>query len=58
MAKLGFGPDRAVMIGDSDADMGAAEAAGIPGIRIRSDGAYGAAIDFQEAARRALALFS
>lgn len=54
MKKLGFGPDRAVMIGDSDADMGAAEAAGLPGIRIRPDGAEGAAKDFLEAAKRAL----
>jgi D-glycero-D-manno-heptose 1,7-bisphosphate phosphatase len=56
MKKLGFGPDRAVMIGDSDADMGAAEAAGLPGIRIRPDGADGAARDFLEAAKRALAV--
>ena len=56
MEKLGFGPERAVMIGDSDADMGAALAAGVPGIRIRPDGADGAAVDFLEAARRALAL--
>lgn len=54
MKKLGFGLDRAVMIGDSDADMGAAEAAGLPGIRIRPDGAEGAAKDFLEAAKRAL----
>lgn len=56
MAKLGFGPDRAVMIGDSDADMGAAKAAGLPGIRIRPDGADGATRDFLEAAKRAVAM--
>lgn len=56
MAALGFGPERAVMIGDSDADMGAAEAAGLRGIRIRPDGSAGAAVDFLEAARRAVAL--
>ena len=56
MKKFGFGPDRAVMIGDSDADMGAAAAAGVPGIRIRPDGAEGAARDFLEAVKRALEL--
>ena len=56
MEKLAFGPERAVMIGDSDADMGAATAAGVPGIRIRPDGTDGAARDFLEAAKRALAM--
>ncbi len=58
MEDLGFGPNHAVMIGDSDADMGAAMAAGIPGIRIDPNGEGDVAPDFLQAARRAAALFS
>ncbi|MDP3293534.1 MAG: HAD family hydrolase [Nevskia sp.] len=57
MEDLGFDPTRAVMIGDSDADMGAATA-GIPGIRIDLNGGSDVATDFLQAARRAAALFS
>ncbi len=61
MRDLGFGPDQTVLIGDSDADMGAAAAAGVAGLRVASAGmpaAIGAAADFLEAARRALALLA
>ena len=61
MRDLGFGPDEAVLIGDSDADMGAAAAAGVAGLRVTSAGksaAIGAAADFLEAARRARVLLA
>jgi D-glycero-D-manno-heptose 1,7-bisphosphate phosphatase len=61
MRDLGFGPDEAVLIGDSDADMGAAAAAGVAGLRVASPGkspATGASVDFLEAARRARALLA
>ena len=55
---LGFRPEEAVLIGDSDADMGAAAAAGIQGLRVASVGkpASGTADGFLDAARRACAL--
>jgi D-glycero-D-manno-heptose 1,7-bisphosphate phosphatase len=56
---FGFDPEDAVLIGDSDADMGAAAAAGVAGLRVASPGKSipsGAAADFLEAARRACAL--
>ena len=58
MRELGFGPDEAVLIGDSDADMGAAAAAGVASVRVAGgkSAAIGAAPDFLEAARRALDL--
>ena len=43
MRDLGFGPDQAVFIGDSDADMGAAAAAGVAGLRVASGGGKSAA---------------
>ena len=61
MRDLGFGPDEAVLIGDSDADMGAAAAAGVAGLRVASAGksaAIGAAADFLEASRRACVLLA
>jgi D-glycero-D-manno-heptose 1,7-bisphosphate phosphatase len=61
MRELGFGPDEAVLIGDSDADMGAAAAAGVAGLRVASAGKSAAisdAFDFLEAARRACALLA
>ena len=61
MRDLGFGPDQAILIGDSDADMGAAAAAGVAGLRVTSPGnsaAIGAAADFLEASRRACALLA
>jgi D-glycero-D-manno-heptose 1,7-bisphosphate phosphatase len=61
MRDLGFRPNEVVLIGDSDADMGAAEAAGIQGVRVAVAGRsapVGAARDFLEAARRACALLS
>jgi D-glycero-D-manno-heptose 1,7-bisphosphate phosphatase len=60
MRDLGFRLDEAVMIGDSDADMGAAAAAGVPGVRVAASGSgsTGPAPDFLEAARRARALLS
>jgi len=59
MRELGSGPDKAVMIGDSDADMGAAKAAGVRAVRVAAgggSGSTGAAHDFLEAAHRARAL--
>lgn len=59
MRDLGFGPDEAVLIGDSDADMEAAAAAGVRAIRLAQAGELGgagAAADLPEAARRACAL--
>jgi D-glycero-D-manno-heptose 1,7-bisphosphate phosphatase len=59
MRDLGFGPDEAVLIGDSDADMGAAAAAGVVGLRVTSAGkSAGAPADFLEAARRARVLLA
>ena len=61
MRDLGFGPDEAVMIGDSDADMGAASAAGVRAVRVAGAGgsaSIGSERDFLEAARRARALLS
>jgi D-glycero-D-manno-heptose 1,7-bisphosphate phosphatase len=61
MRDMGFGPERAVLIGDSDADMGAAAAASVAGLRVASAGnsaAIGAAADFLEAARRACLLLA
>jgi D-glycero-D-manno-heptose 1,7-bisphosphate phosphatase len=54
MRDFSFGPDQAVFIGDSDADMGAAAAAGVTGFRVAS----GAATNFLEAAQRACALLA
>jgi phosphoglycolate phosphatase-like HAD superfamily hydrolase len=57
MRDLGFDAGQAVVIGDSDADMGAAEAAGVPGVRVAGPGgSASAAHDFLEAARRARTL--
>jgi D-glycero-D-manno-heptose 1,7-bisphosphate phosphatase len=56
---FGVGPDQAVVLGDSDGDMGAAAAAGVTGVRVTAPGGpvpAGAARDFLEAARRARAL--
>ena len=56
MRDLGFGPDQAVLIGDSDADMGAAAAAGVAGLRVATGGNFatiGAGVGFLEAAHRA-----
>jgi D-glycero-D-manno-heptose 1,7-bisphosphate phosphatase len=62
MRDWGFKPDAVVVIGDSQADMGAAEAAGVAGVRVVAAGggiaSSGAAHDFLEAARRACALFA
>lgn len=61
MRDLGFEPNEAVLIGDSDADMGAAEAAGVAGVRVAAAGgaaSSGAAHDFREAAHRARALLA
>jgi D-glycero-D-manno-heptose 1,7-bisphosphate phosphatase len=59
MRDLGFRPDEVVVVGDSDADMGAAAAAGVKGVRVAAAGGpalIGAASDFLVAARRACAL--
>jgi D-glycero-D-manno-heptose 1,7-bisphosphate phosphatase len=59
MRDLGFRPNEVVLIGDSDADMGAAAAAGVTGVRVAAaagSAAISAAHDFLEAARRARAL--
>jgi D-glycero-D-manno-heptose 1,7-bisphosphate phosphatase len=61
MRELGFCPDETVLIGDSNADMQAAAAAGVAGIRLAPAGqsmVAGAALDFLEAARRARALLA
>jgi D-glycero-D-manno-heptose 1,7-bisphosphate phosphatase len=60
MRDLGFTPDQAVLIGDSDADMGAAAATGVAGLRVRAakSAALGAAADFLEAARLACLLMA
>jgi D-glycero-D-manno-heptose 1,7-bisphosphate phosphatase len=58
MRDLGFRPEEVVLVGDSDADMGAAAGAGIKGVRVAAAGqsaSIGAARDFVEAARRACA---
>ena len=56
MRDLGFGPDQAVLIGDSDADMGAAAASGVAGLRVTIGGEYG--VGFLEAAQRACVLLA
>jgi D-glycero-D-manno-heptose 1,7-bisphosphate phosphatase len=60
MRDLGFTPDQAVLIGDSDADMGAAAATGVAGLRVRAakSAPLGAAADFLEAARLACLLMA
>jgi D-glycero-D-manno-heptose 1,7-bisphosphate phosphatase len=61
MDDMDFGPERVVLIGDSDADMGAAAAAGVAGLRVASTGkaaASGVAADFLEAARRACTMLA
>jgi D-glycero-D-manno-heptose 1,7-bisphosphate phosphatase len=61
MRDLGFRPEEVVVVGDSDADMGAAAAAGVKGVRVAAGGSFpsiGAAPDFLEAARRACALLT
>ncbi len=62
MADFGFSPNEAILIGDSDADMGAAAAAGVNGIRVATPGATqdaapGVAPDFTVAARQAVDYF-
>ena len=62
MADFGFSAAEAVLIGDSEADMGAAMAAGVTGIRIASPAARettapSSAPDFYVAARRAIDYF-
>ena len=57
MRDLGFGPDQAVFIGDSDADMGAAAAAGVTGLQV-AVGGKAARAGFLEAARRACVLLA
>jgi len=55
MRDFGFAPGQAIVIGDSDADMGLAEAAGLPGLRIgEGEGRFP---NFLEAARYACRLF-
>jgi D-glycero-D-manno-heptose 1,7-bisphosphate phosphatase len=61
MRDFGVRPDEVVVIGDSEADMGAAEAAGVRSVRVAAagkSGSIGAASDFLEAARLALAVFA
>jgi D-glycero-D-manno-heptose 1,7-bisphosphate phosphatase len=61
MQDLGFRPEEVVLIGDSDADMGAAAAAGVKGVRVAASGGFpstGVARDFLDAARRACALLN
>jgi D-glycero-D-manno-heptose 1,7-bisphosphate phosphatase len=61
MRDLGFAPDQTVVIGDSDADMGAAAAAGVAGVRVTSAGssaAIRAAVDLLDAARLACGLLA
>ena len=56
MRDLGFRPEEVVVVGDSDADMGAAAAAGVKGVRVAAAGKFAsidAPHDFLEAARRA-----
>jgi D-glycero-D-manno-heptose 1,7-bisphosphate phosphatase len=61
MRDLGFRPEEVVVVGDSEADMGAAAAAGVKGVRVAPGGwsaSAGTAHDFLEAARRARALLT
>ena len=61
MRDLGFRPEEVVVVGDTDADMGAAAAAGVKGVRVGVGGSFpsiGVAHDFLEAARRACALLT
>jgi D-glycero-D-manno-heptose 1,7-bisphosphate phosphatase len=61
MRDLGFRPEEVVIIGDSDADMGAAAAAGVMGVRVAAAGKVrldGVAHDFLEAAHRARTLLA
>jgi D-glycero-D-manno-heptose 1,7-bisphosphate phosphatase len=61
MRDLAFAPDQAVVIGDSDADIDAAAAAGILAVRVAAVGksdAKGAAANFLEAVNRAQALLT
>ncbi len=58
MRELGFGPDHAVFIGDSNADMGAAAAAGIAGLRVAIGDNSATGVGFFEAARRACGLLA
>jgi len=58
MRELGFGPDQSVFIGDSDADMGAAAAAGVAGLRVAIGGKSATGVGFFEAAERACALLA
>jgi len=61
MRDLKFKPHETVVLGDSDADMGAAQAAGVAGVQVAAPGRpapSGAAPDFLEAARRACALLA
>src|SRR3984885_888181 len=61
MRDLGFRPTEVVLVGDTDADMGAAAAAGVKGVRVGASGSFpsiGVAHDFLEAARRACALLT
>jgi D-glycero-D-manno-heptose 1,7-bisphosphate phosphatase len=61
MHDFGFSPGEVVFIGDSDADMGAAAAAGVKGVRVAAGGrvpSINVAHDFLEAARRARALLA
>jgi D-glycero-D-manno-heptose 1,7-bisphosphate phosphatase len=62
MADFGFSPDDAVLIGDSDGDMGAAAASSVKGIRIAPPeageiAAPDVAVDFAAAARQAVDYF-
>ena len=59
MRDLGFRPNEVAVIGDSDADMGAAEAAGVAGVRVGGTGkSVAVGVDFLEAARRVCALLA
>src|SRR3984885_13622239 len=61
MRDLGFRPEEVVVVGDTAADMGAAAAAGVKGVRVGASGSFpsiGVAHDFLEAARRACALLT
>ncbi|MFY9657442.1 MAG: HAD family hydrolase [Methylocystis sp.] len=62
MEDFGFSPENAILIGDSDADMGAAAAAGVKGIRVAPPdvneiAAADVAADFVGAARWAVDYF-
>jgi D-glycero-D-manno-heptose 1,7-bisphosphate phosphatase len=61
LSELGFAPDAAVFFGDSDADMGAAAAAGVRAFRVASatlSGLSAGTDSFIDAAQRACALFA